>query len=70
MAADRACSCGSGLPRYALTDAAGIFCAYVCEDCEDDRRRGFNPAIFSGRGAYASTGDEADIGSDLDCDGY
>lgn len=32
------CSCGSGKPRYALDDARGIFCCYVCEDCEQEAR--------------------------------
>ena len=57
------CMCGSGMNKYALTDAAGIFCAYVCERCEDERRCEFNPAIFESR-AYAASGDEMDIDED------
>ncbi len=24
--------------RWALNDARGIFCCYVCDDCEDEKR--------------------------------
>lgn len=41
------CSCGSGLPRRALYDARGIFCAYVCDACEARKRAGFRPGIFT-----------------------
>jgi len=44
---DRACSCGSGLPRYDLTDARGIFCCYVCDACERDRMKSYLPEIFT-----------------------
>jgi hypothetical protein len=68
----KTCNCGSGHERYALTDAAGIFCAYVCDDCEDKVRARYNPAIFGGNSAYASSGDEAAL--EIDCsddfDGY
>ena len=40
------CFCDSGLPRRALIDAAGIFCCYVCDKCEDEKRASYNPAIF------------------------
>jgi hypothetical protein len=56
------CPCGSGHERYELRDAAGIFCAFVCEKCEDERRSRFNPIIFDGETYYAVTGDEDDIG--------
>lgn len=54
------CTCGSRKPRYELVDAAGIFCNYVCEDCESGKRQTYNPAIFEA-GAYAMTGDEEDL---------
>ena len=38
---------GSGLPRHALIDARGIFCAYVCRKCEAKKRAGFRPDIFT-----------------------
>ena len=34
--------------RRALKDAYGIFCAYVCDKCERDKRAGFRPEIFTG----------------------
>ncbi len=43
----KVCTCGSGLPRYELCDAAGIFCAFVCEKCVGEKRKGFNPRIFA-----------------------
>jgi hypothetical protein len=58
----RPCPCGSGLSRFELHDAAGIFCTFICDECEDEKRAKFNPAIFDSATAYAGTGDEADIG--------
>lgn len=43
---NRLCMCGSGKVRYDLTDAAGIFCGYVCEKCEAAKKAKFNPRIF------------------------
>lgn len=43
----RECSCGSGLIRYDLTDARGIFCGYVCEKCEQEKMSGYRPEIFT-----------------------
>jgi len=43
----RDCSCGSGKPRYDLVDAAGVFCTYVCEDCEEKKRSNYDPRIFT-----------------------
>jgi hypothetical protein len=58
------CNCGSGHERYELTDAAGIFCTYVCEDCEEEKRSHYSPAIFDTAAPYAVTGEEEDIGRD------
>jgi len=58
---DKPCNCGSGQPRYELTDAAGIFCAYVCETCEPAKRKQFRAAIFESGTPYAATGEEADL---------
>lgn len=55
------CRCGSGEPRRELKDAAGIFCAFVCDACERQTRAKYNPAIFNPRGRYAVTGEEQDI---------
>ena len=43
----KTCSCGSGLPRRDLTDARGIFCAFVCDACERGRRASYRPEIFT-----------------------
>jgi hypothetical protein len=40
------CSCGSGKSRHELTDATGLFCGFVCEDCEAEAKSKFNPRIF------------------------
>jgi hypothetical protein len=56
------CRCGSGLLDFELLDAAGIFCAYVCEKCEGAARARFDPAIFDSRSTYSETGEEIDIG--------
>jgi hypothetical protein len=60
----RLCPCGSGHERYELRDAAGIFCAFVCDSCEEEKRSRFNPRIFESRSRYAATGEEQDIFAD------
>jgi hypothetical protein len=60
----RPCSCGSNLDRYELVDAAGIFCTYVCDKCEDEKKKQFNPSIFEQGSPYARSGDEEDIFAD------
>lgn len=60
------CPCGSGLYREQLVDAAGIFCCFVCEECEPAKRARYNPAIFAGNAAYASSGDEAALEIDTE----
>ncbi len=47
----RDCPCGSGLTRRDLTDARGIFCTFVCDDCEAEKRARFRPDVISD-GAY------------------
>lgn len=42
------CSCESGLYRHALYDARGIFCTYVCDDCEQRKMERYDPRIFAG----------------------
>ena len=46
MPQDKTCSCGSGKPRYELVDARGIFCGYVCVDCEAAKRARYRSEIF------------------------
>ncbi len=60
----RLCQCGSKKERYALNDAAGIFCTYVCEDCEDRARQKYRAEIFESGTRYAATGDEQDLGGE------
>jgi hypothetical protein len=45
--APRTCPCGSGEPCWELNDARGIFCSYVCDKCEDEKRREYRPEIFT-----------------------
>jgi len=52
----RTCSCGSGKSRRDLTDARGIFCAYVCDACEAEKRARYRPEIFTD---HAYDADEA-----------
>jgi hypothetical protein len=40
------CNCGSGLERWELVDAAGIFCTFVCEKCEEAKKQKYDPRIF------------------------
>lgn len=60
------CPCGSGELRRELRDAAGIFCQFVCDRCEAEKRSVFNPRIFAKGTAYAATGDEEDLAGDDD----
>jgi hypothetical protein len=41
------CSCGSTRPRRPLSDARGIFVAYVCDRCEREVKRRYRPEIFT-----------------------
>ena len=41
------CHCRSGKPRRELIDARGIFCTFVCDDCEKEKRRRFRADIFT-----------------------
>ena len=52
----RTCACGSGRPKRDLYDARGIFCSYVCDDCEAERRARYRPEIFED-GAYEADED-------------
>jgi hypothetical protein len=59
--AHRVCNCGSGLLRRPLLDAAGIFCTFVCDKCEEKKKREFKGIIFDPKTRYAKTGKEEDI---------
>jgi hypothetical protein len=61
------CRCGSELPRYDLTDAAGIFCCYVCEECEAEKKKKYRPEIFEPGSRYALyEGDEEQLEIDYE----
>ena len=60
------CRCGSELPRYDLTDAAGIFCCFVCDECEAEKKKKFNPDIFGRNSRYSMSGDEEQLEIDYD----
>ena len=47
MYKSKPCNCGSGRDRHALVDAAGVFVTYVCDKCEAEKRKRYNPRIFS-----------------------
>ena len=42
----RKCSCGSGEPRFEVYDARGIFVSFVCNECEEEKIKGYRPEIF------------------------
>jgi hypothetical protein len=48
MREPRLCECGSQKETYALTDCHGIFMCYVCENCEEEKRKHYNPKCFTG----------------------
>jgi hypothetical protein len=43
---EKQCFCGSGLPRYELTDARGIFVSFICDDCEKKVKSKYRKDIF------------------------
>ena len=45
--AAKPCRCGSSEPRRELRDAQNIFCAFVCDACEAEKRAEFDPRIFT-----------------------
>lgn len=40
------CPCGSGEPREELIDARGIFCCFMCSNCEQEKRNRHRADIF------------------------
>jgi len=47
MKVPKTCPCGSKKPCEALYDARGIFCAFVCDDCEEETRKRYRSEIFT-----------------------
>ena len=41
------CPCGSGQPRRELLDARGLFCTFICDQCEAEKRAEFRADIFT-----------------------
>jgi len=41
------CSCGSKLQRRPLYDGRGLFCAFVCDVCEQRVRSKYRPEIMN-----------------------
>ena len=39
-------NCESGKFPYILTDNMGCSSGYVCEDCEEEKKKNYNPDIF------------------------
>jgi hypothetical protein len=54
------CPCGSGQSRFDLTDARGIFCCYVCDACEDEKRKRYRPDVLTDPNYEASEPIEED----------
>jgi hypothetical protein len=52
--------------RYALHDARGIFCCYVCPGCEDARRATYRPEVLADPGYDADEPIEPDDGGFFD----
>lgn len=46
------CMCGSGLERFALHDARGIFVSFVCDRCEATIKKCYRPEIFDDPGYW------------------
>ncbi len=40
------CPCGSGQPREELRDARGIFCTFICDRCEAEKRARYRADVF------------------------
>jgi len=62
------CGCGSGEPRFALNDVMGIFCAYVCDQCEKEKRSHYKPCTFGSVDAYRQNA--LDCGEDIEPEDY
>ena len=59
----KSCTCGSDEPRRELVDARNIFCCFVCDDCEGDKRRRYRPEALDDPGYEAGEPIEAEDGS-------
>lgn len=41
------CPCGSGKFKHELYDARGIFCCYMCDDCEKKKREHYRLEVLT-----------------------
>lgn len=41
------CPCGSGNHRQEMHDIRGYFVTFYCDVCEEKKKAGLNPAIFT-----------------------
>ena len=53
------CPCGSGDMGEPVSDARGIFVAYVCDRCRAEKLRGYRPEIFTNP-SYDTFDDQVD----------
>ena len=44
---EKACSCGSGIPRTAQYDGYGIFLTFTCTECYEQKISKFRKDIFT-----------------------
>lgn len=54
------CTCGSGEHRRELFDARGIFCAFVCDTCEDEKRAYYRADVLEDPDYWADEDIEED----------
>jgi hypothetical protein len=43
----KTCRCGSGLPRFELFDARGIFLTFACVKCERAKLAKYRPEVLN-----------------------
>ena len=41
------CNCGSGMESWAEYDARGIYLTRVCDNCVDEKLKGFRPEVLT-----------------------
>ena len=46
MALQECPNCDSGRIPHILYDSMGISCGYVCSNCEEEKKKKYNPNVF------------------------